>query len=242
VLGPAGDPPPILVATGEAGEALEGQLAEISGVVASGATDLSGGIAYDVDDGSGPIRVVVGLITGIDTTAWQRGTTLTLRGVVGQRDSSGTGTLGYRVQPRSAADVLAVIAPPSDTPSPSSSPTPSESTSASPAPSGSSSASPTASPSALVSIAAARRAEGGVRLRVRGVVTLPLGLTEPGSAVIQDASGAILLRLSDEAGPLARGELVEVSGTRSTKAGMLSLRVTAPALETSTRITRPCLS
>jgi hypothetical protein len=61
------------------------------------------------------------------------------------------------------------------------------------------------------------------------VVTLPSGLTEPGSAAIQDESGGILIRLGDEAGSLARGELVELSGTRSTKAGMLSLRVTAAA-------------
>ena len=40
---------------------------------------------------------------------------------------------------------------------------------------------------------------------------------------------AILLRLGDEAGSLRLGELVEVAGTRSTKSGMETIRVTTPA-------------
>ena len=145
VLGPASDPAAISAATGEIGEVLEGQLAAISGVIAS-ATQLSGGLAFDVDDGSGPIRVVVGTLTGIDTAAWERGTTVILRGVVGQRDSSGTGSAGYRLQPRSPADVVAVIPPPTSTPTPSPSPTPSDTPIESPSPSGSPSASPSRRP------------------------------------------------------------------------------------------------
>jgi len=61
---------------------------------------------------------------------------------------------------------------------------------------------------------------------VRGVITLASGTVDPGSAVIQDASGAILLRLGDEAGTVSLGEHLEVDGARSTKAGMESLRVT----------------
>ncbi|MDQ3149859.1 MAG: OB-fold nucleic acid binding domain-containing protein [Chloroflexota bacterium] len=61
---------------------------------------------------------------------------------------------------------------------------------------------------------------------MRGVVTLASGTVDPGSAVVQDASGAILLRLGDEAGTVSLGELLEVNGVRSTKAGMESLRVT----------------
>ena len=67
------------------------------------------------------------------------------------------------------------------------------------------------------------------RLTVRGVVTLPSSLAKPGEAAIQDSSGAILLRLGDEAGSLRLGELVEVAGTRSTSAGMETIRVTLPA-------------
>ena len=227
VLGPAGDPVPAVAATGSIGEALEGRLVAITGEIASAATELSGGLAFDLDDGSGPVRVFVGDLTGIDTDAWERGADLALHGVVGQRDSTGTGSAGYRVQPRTTADIVAVVPPPTATPTPAGSP------SASPTAGGPST--PASSPSAapappLVSIAAARLASSGQRMRVRGVVTLPSGLTEPGSAVIQDTSSGILIRLGDEAGSLARGELVELSGTRSTKAGMLSLRVSASPL------------
>ncbi|HEX5578517.1 MAG TPA: OB-fold nucleic acid binding domain-containing protein, partial [Candidatus Limnocylindria bacterium] len=62
----------------------------------------------------------------------------------------------------------------------------------------------------------------------RGVVTLPTGLGETGDAAIQDASGAILLRLAEEAGSLRLGEQVEVAGTRSTRSGMETIRVTQP--------------
>ena len=84
---------------------------ELDGVIVSGQTALTSGIAVDLDDGSGPIRVMVGTATGIDVTGWTRDARLHLRGVVGQRDSSGSGTAGYRVQPRDAADILAVTPP-----------------------------------------------------------------------------------------------------------------------------------
>ena len=102
-------------------------------------------------------------------------------------------------------------------------PTPSPTASGSPGPQ------PTPTPSAssgpVVSIASARAAAKNARLTVRGVVTLASGTVEAGSAVIQDGSGAILLRLGDEAGKVSRGQLLEVAGTRSTKSGMESLRV-----------------
>jgi hypothetical protein len=215
VAGSGTDPVALFTGTGLVGEPVEGALVEIHGQVASSATVLTSGVAYDLDDGSGPIRVLVGTATGIDTTGWERGVQLQLRGVVGQRDSSGTGSSGYRVQPRDAADILSVTAP---TPSPS--PTPAPSTTATP--------SPSADPS-VITIAAARALPTNTRLSVRGIVTLQSGLVEDGTAAIQDATGAIVLRLGDEAGTLRLGELVEVAGTRSTKAGMETLRVTVPA-------------
>jgi hypothetical protein len=121
------------------------------------------------------------------------------------------------VQPRDPADVG--LAPP-----PSPAPTP-----------GPGSAGPSPSPTAtatvgddLQSIAEARRAAANARVTVRGVVTLASGTIDPDSAVIQDATGAILLRLGDESGRLQRGELIEVDGVRSTKSGMESLRASLP--------------
>jgi hypothetical protein len=80
----------------------------------------------------------------------------------------------------------------------------------------------------VLSIAAARQLPKSARVRVRGIVTLPPGVVDPATAVLQDGSGAIVLRLGDEAGPMPRGRLLEVDGTRSTKSGMETLRVTQP--------------
>ena len=220
VLGTGAEPAAAVTATGAVGEAAEGELIELEGTIVSGQTTLTSAVALDLDDGSGPIRVMVGTVTAIDVTAWTRDSRLHLRGVVGQRDSSGSGLSGYRVQPRDAADVLALTAPATPSPTPSTTPA------ATPLPSG--------DPSVL-SIAAARAAPVNSRLTVRGVVTLPTGLGEEGNAAVQDSSGAILLRLGDEAGSLAMGQLVEVAGTRSTKSGMETIRVTVPPRELGTQ-------
>ena len=218
ILGPGQDLEADPVDTGSVGENVEGRLVTVSGLVAASPTELAAGLAFEVDDGSGPIRVLVGPTTGIDASSWQGGSSLTVTGVVGQRDSSGTGAEGYRVQPRDSGDVLAVAPPtPEATPSPS--------------PAASSSATPTPSPGAapLVTIAEARAAATGSSLRIRGVVTLPTGLVEAGSAVVADAGSAILVRTGSELGRLRRGQLVELTGTRSTLSGMLSLRVSQRA-------------
>ncbi|MCV0403422.1 MAG: lamin tail domain-containing protein, partial [Chloroflexi bacterium] len=198
--------------TGAVGEDDEAMLVVVQGRITGATTQLSGGAAWDVDDGSGPVRVLVGSQTGIDTTGWQRDVTVRVTGLVGQRDSSGSGVAGYRVLPRDADDVVLGDAPgPSPVPS-------------GPANDPSHTPSPTPAPG-VVSIAQARAAPKNARLTVRGVVTLPSGALNAESAVIQDGTGAILLRLGDEVGPLQLGRLVEVAGTRSTKSGMESLRV-----------------
>jgi uncharacterized protein YdeI (BOF family) len=216
VTGNGTDPAALSTPTGGVGEAVEALLIQMHGQVIGSPTELSSGLAYDVDDGTGVVRVLVGPATGIDTSAWTSGTELTVIGIVGQRYSSGLGTAGYRVQPRDPADVTA--AQPSASPSPT--PEPSGSPAATPTPT------PTPSPvDPLMSIAQARQQATGTHLRLRGVVTVGSGLIEPGSAIVQDASAAILIRLDDEAGTLHRGQLVELDGVRSTRSGMLTLRV-----------------
>ncbi|HEX6127929.1 MAG TPA: lamin tail domain-containing protein [Candidatus Limnocylindria bacterium] len=222
VIGPAAEPAAAAASTGGIGEALEGQLVSVLGEIVSSATQLSGGAAYDLDDGTGPVRVVVLEATDIAHGTWQRGTRLDLRGVVGQRDSSGTGMSGYRLYPRDPDDVSALE--PSLTPAPSASG--SAAGSASPAPSHDVS---------VVSVAAARQALLNTWIRVRGVVTLPTSLLGDGTAAIQDESGAIVLRVGDEAGELQLGELVLVDGKRSTKSGMATLQVSTPPLRLGTQ-------
>src|SRR4029079_14577729 len=51
----------------------------------------------------------------------------------------------------------------------------------------------------------------------------------PDSGWATNAARALLVRLGDEAGSLKLGELVEVAGTRSTRSGMETIRVTVPA-------------
>ena len=210
VTGSGDGPDPVASATGSVDESVEARLVRIQGTVNGGPTALSGGLAFDVDDGSGAVRVLVGTATGIDTAAWADGAGVTVVGVVGQRDSTGTGSSGYRVQPRAPDDVDV---------QPSATPTPSPSAAATPTPS--------PSDSNVIPIAAARAAGKNARVTVRGVVTLASGTVEAGSAAIQDATGAIILRLGDEAGSVSLGQLVEVAGTRSTKSGMETLRVSA---------------
>lgn len=218
VVGLGVDPDALERPTGSVDEAVEGRLVRVAGSVTGAPTSLSAGVAYEVDDGSGPVRVVVGSATGIDTSAWAAGTRLDLVGVVGQRDSSGTGTSGYRLQPRDPADV-GEAGTPSPTAAPSGSPSPGD-----PGPT------PTPAPEGVISISEVRSLPKNATARVRGVVTMAPGLVDPVSAVIQDGSGAILLRVGDEVGPLGRGERIELTGVRSTLAGMESLRVTKPVL------------
>jgi hypothetical protein len=80
----------------------------------------------------------------------------------------------------------------------------------------------------LVSIATAREATVNSRVRVRGVVTLASSILGDGTAAIQDASGAIILRLGDEAGTVSAGEVLVVDAKRSTKSGMETLLVSTP--------------
>ena len=210
IVGPTAEREATNTDTGSIDEGLEGQLVAVSATVASAATALSGGVAFDIDDGSGPARLVVLDASGIDHSGWVRGTVVQLRGVVGQRDSSGTGTAGYRLQPRDVEDVISATGP---------SPTPSPSPSG-----GTASPSPSAEPG-LMSIASARQAAVNSRVRVRGVVTLPSSVLSDGTAAIQDGTGAIILRLGDEAGDVSQGEIVVVDGKRSTKSGMETVLV-----------------
>ncbi|HEX2766376.1 MAG TPA: hypothetical protein VHR55_07055 [Candidatus Limnocylindria bacterium] len=215
-LGPASEPGATDVGTGAVNEAVEGRLVRVAATITSPASALTTGTAFDIDDGSGTTRLVVVTATGIAVTGWGTGTTLTLVGVAGQRDSSGTGAAGYRVQPRDPTDIVAVGAP--------ATPTPASSASAS----ASSSPGASAPPAGVMTIATVRAAAKNAAVRVQGVVTLPTGIVDAQTAAIQDATGAILLRLSDEAGDLRLGERVDVVGVRSTKSGTETIRVTTP--------------
>jgi hypothetical protein len=109
---------------------------------------------------------------------------------------------------------------------PSPSPAPSPSVGATSAPSPSASATP--AQALITGIPTARLASIGTRLTVRGVVTLPPGVVDAETAIIQDAGGAIVLRVDGASHPMDEGDLVEVDGVRSTKGGMDTLRLVSP--------------
>ncbi|MEO6294351.1 MAG: lamin tail domain-containing protein, partial [Candidatus Limnocylindria bacterium] len=218
-LGTGVEPAALMVATGSVSESNEGSLVRIAGFVAGSPTTLTTGMAFDIDDGTGSARVIVPTESGIDLVAWTTGARVDLIGVAAQRDSTGTGAEGYRVMPRDANDVVEVGGP-TGSPPPSSSASPTPEPTATPG-----------DPEGIVSISHARAAPKNARLRVRGVVTLAPGTVDPVTAAIQDATGAIVLRLGDEVGPLGLGERIEVAGTRSTKGGMETLRVTEVPLQ-----------
>ncbi len=197
-------------------EMAEGALMRVTATIVGGRTELASGVAFDIDDGSGPTRLLIQALSGIDLSSWTTGTSLTVVGVVGQRDSSGTGAAGYRLMPRDPADVTSAQPPPSQPPP--GSPVPSSSPSGSPGAEG------------AMSVAAARAAARNATVTVRAVVTLPSGVVDDDTAVVQDASGAIVIRLGEGVGPFRIGELVELTGERSTKAGMETVRVTTPAI------------
>ena len=192
-LGPAAAPAPLGLATGDAGESAEGLVVVTGGTVTTTPEALADGFAVLVDDGSGALRVVVGTASGISRDALPRGSSVGLTGVLGQHASSGA-TGGYRLYLRSESDIVAVE--PSPTPGPSAS---------APAPS--------ASGDAATPIAAVTRI--GQHAVIEGVVTSGGALwgVDQRRFTLQDASGAILVRVPAGVRLPVVGRPVRVAGT-----------------------------
>ncbi|HEY5518304.1 MAG TPA: S8 family serine peptidase, partial [Cellulomonas sp.] len=227
--------------TGAAVEPLEGLRLRVHGMVVDAPTILTDGPAVTLDDGSGPLRIIFAGTAGASVPA--RGSYVSVAGSLGQRDSSGTGTTGYRLF---VVDPLDLIEEPSPSPSPTPTVEPSASPSASPSPTPAPSASPTPSPTPAPSptpspgpsatptptgepapIAVARRLAIGTTVHVRGVVT-----AEPGRAglpplgVVADESGGIFVRFPDGVAA-ARGALLDVVGRLADPYGQLEIRPAA---------------
>ena len=116
VLGPESLPAVLSVPTGEASEPLEGLRLELTGTVTETPSQLSDGLGITIDDGSGPVRVVAGP-DALGTATPVKGSIIVARGPLGQRDSSGTGLEGYRLNATMAGE-LEVSAPATPSPSP----------------------------------------------------------------------------------------------------------------------------
>ena len=222
------------LATGLADEASEGLRIATSGTLLAGRDELADGTAVSIDDGSGPVRLVIapGALAGVDLTT---GSQVAASGPLGQRDSTGSGTTGYRLYVTRPGDL--VVSPP-PTPSPTVPPTPSPSIAPSPTPSanptGTATPAPTVAPTATPAptsslsvdpIVDARQQPVGASVTVRGTVTAEPGrLGTPPLIAIQDATGGIVVRLPDDAARPARGDVLVVTGALADPYGQLEVR------------------
>jgi hypothetical protein len=254
VLGLEPLPTAIPVVTGEAGESFEGLRLRIVGTVTEAPSSLSDGLGLTVDDGTGPLRVVVGpeALAGLQPGT---GSVIAAAGPLGQRDSSGTGVAGYRLQatlpgelailPSATPSPTPTPAPtplpspsspsstPNPTPGPSVAPTPTPAPTASPAPTSTPTSTPTASPPAVVplTVGAARLVAEGHAALVRGIVIAEAGrLGIARLMVIGDDTGGLPVRLAANQPVPTRGTLVEARGTIAAPYGQTELRVAAGGL------------
>jgi hypothetical protein len=240
ITGASDLPTPLVTTTGALGEAVEGLRVEVSGTVTEAPASLADGLGVTIDDGSGPIRVVVAPAAQAGA-AIGTGDMVMAIGPLGQRDSSGTGATGYRVHATGAGELVVLVAP-SPTPLPTPTPTPTPSSSASPPPSPSPSPTPTPTPAPTatptpspnptpppgttpIATSAARVLPLGSNVTVGGVVTAEAGrLGTPPLLAIQDISAGIVVRLPDTAARPPRGSWIEVSGTLAAPYGQLEVR------------------
>ncbi|MDH5242659.1 MAG: lamin tail domain-containing protein [Chloroflexota bacterium] len=236
--GDAGLPVAEPVTTGAAGEAFEGWRVAAEGAVVGGVDALADGYAVSVDDGTGPVRVVVDP-AALGERSLASGTVIRAVGPLGQRDSSGTGSTGYRLYVTRAGD-LDVVPPlptptPTPTPSPSESPVPSPTAPPAPSPSPSASVTPLPSPTTAPSptgivlpIAIARSQPVGTVVSVAGVVTAESGdLGTPALIVIADTTGGIVVRVPSGDHRPSRGVLVAVRGPIADPYGQTEVRPAA---------------
>ena len=199
------------LATGDAARRSRVGGSAVEGTLLSGRDELADGLAVSIDDGSGPVRLVIapGALAGRTVTT---GATIAASGTLGQRDSTGTGTTGYRLYVTRRRRPQSLTPPPTPdrrrrprpdaaTPTPRPSPTPDGDPDPAPTPTAVTGLDrPSPTPTAVRRhrpIAAARRQQpSGPTVTVRGTVTAEAGrLGTPPLIAIQDATGGIVVRL-----------------------------------------------
>ena len=224
--------------TGAAGEAVEGRRLLISGPMTAGPDDLADGTAMTVDDGSGPLRVIV-VPSVLGAAQLGLGSIIMAIGPLGQRDSTGSGTSGYRLFVAAPGDLQVappptptptIVPTPTPTPTGAPDPTPTPTPTVTPAPGPSPTPSPTPAPSGPT-IATARTMPAGTHVTVHGVVTAEPGrLGTPPLFAIADATAGIVVRLPSGTAPPSRGRVVTVTGPLADPYGQLEIRPTVDGL------------
>ena len=224
--------------TGSAGEPLEGRRITVSGPITGSPDDLADGLAITIDDGSGPVRAVIGpeALAGWTPAA---GLIATVTGPLGQRDSSGTGIGGYRIHATLAGELELASPPPTASPTPT------------PAPTATPASSPTVAPTAAADGTANIRRRPSRRPRPRrrrpthhhhvdppcsgpcrsARGSRPAASSSPrpaGSERRRSSRSATLPTASSSTGPKAhtwpRGTVLEVTGKLAAPYGQLEIR------------------
>jgi hypothetical protein len=225
-------PVPIAASTGLAGEEVEGQRLVVGGTTVGSPTAMADGTGLLVDDGTGPLRLVVSP-AALGNAAVPSGTSIIAIGPLGQRDSTGTGLAGYRLHVTEPGDL--VVATPTQTPSPSPEPTPAPTPTPLPAPTPSPAPTPTPTPppTDAATILEARAMPIGSVVLVGGVVTAEAGrLGAPALIAIDDGSAGIVVKLPPGAAAPARATWIEARGTLAAPYGQLELRARADGFTT----------
>lgn len=232
-------PQAVRIATGAADSRYEGVRVTVSGTVADAPSSVADGVALEVDDGSGPVRVIVDAAVA-GAVAPVRGTAVVASGPLGRRDSGGTTT--FRIHATLPGSLTLAPAPdptpsalPSATPTPTISPSPAPT--ASPSPSAAPTSVPTASPDAppapstdpVIAIASALTSPPGRRVRIHGVVTSAPGLLWSARlGTVQDTTGAVIVRYRGDDRTPTVGARIDVTGTLLRSGNRLVLRADEP--------------
>ncbi|HEY7590295.1 MAG TPA: lamin tail domain-containing protein [Candidatus Limnocylindrales bacterium] len=230
-VGSAALPEGVAVATGDVAETLEGRRVRVTGTTVGAPTAMADGTGLLLDDGTGSLRVVVAP-SALGAVAIPSATRVVALGPVGQRDSSGTGSTGYRVHVTNSGDfaVLAPEATPTPEPTAASTPAPTATPTATPHATATPAPTPTPQPTPIA-IADARRANLGDVVHVAGVVTADPGRLGSAALIpVQDATGAIVVHLPSGTMVPARGRRIDVSGTLAAPYGQLEVRPTVAGI------------
>jgi hypothetical protein len=241
-------PAPLVLGSGIAGESYEGVRIRVSGSVMGAPDVLADGLGVTIDDGSGPIRAVIGADARAGRSV-ESGMLVSVTGPLGQRDSSGSGTSGYRVHATLIGELDVSAAPtPSPTPTPTPTPTATPTVAPTATPTATPIATPTPTPTATpttgptpaptplptatptpsvlpVTFDAARALPLGSTVRTTGVVIAEAGrLGTPALLAIGDPTGGLVVHLPAGAGTYPRGTILEVAGKLAAPYGQLEIR------------------
>ena len=174
------------------------------------------------------------------------GMTVAVTGPLGQRDSSGTGTAGYRIHATLTGELEVVLATPTPTPTPAPTATPGPTATPTPLPTAgptptptpvasgtprptatprpTTTPAPTSTPAALP-LTTVRTLPIGATVRTTGVVVAEAGrLGTPALLGIASGDAGLVVHLPAEGPTFARGTLLEVTGKLAAPYGQLEIR------------------